>query len=91
MAWRYLTTRLWEALEGYGEHTAVGDLQTVSAERALRVPSSLGCSPNFYLPRPHARRPRHPQLQRAPRCLYNHQFQTGGHAKTQPLSSSIFR
>ena len=35
-------------------------LETVSAERALGVPSSLGCFPNFYLPRPHARRPRHP-------------------------------
>lgn len=54
------TTRFWEALEGCGEHTAVGDWQTVSAERALGVPSSLGCFPNFYLPRPHAWRPRHP-------------------------------
>lgn len=53
------------SLPGSGKHwramvnTAAGDRQTVGAERALGVPSSLGCFPNFYLPEPHARRSGH--------------------------------
>lgn len=39
MAWMYFTPRLWGALKGYGERSAVREPQTVSAEGALRVPA----------------------------------------------------